>query len=195
MVFGTAVAEYRTFARTLITNVKMISGEPTPYEEIYAANRLMAPLLYYSLFAVQFVILFNVFMAIIVHTYAVYKNELEHDPEDQMKDIIYASVAWFLGLFGIKLEPMRRKVAPEKEQAKEEKEEEEQTPQDVEAAKSSHDMPMMMDDVMLGGSSNPPVGAFAGGLIGGGGAQVGVSPELEGQLKELIKRSNVGARS
>lgn len=259
VVFGTQVSAYRTYSRSLVTNFKMISGESSVYEEIYAINWLMAPLLYYSLFAIQFVVVFNVFFAVIIHTYAVYKNELELDPEDCMKDIIYQAAAWLLSFFGIQLD--NRKVAPEAKPTVVERvaSGDDRTPKDLdgrrpnssptfplsfppppaippasasnpvrphqpfistafvdasassppslrrtnpvtprlrppdddrdhktsEAAVAAEEMIAMMDDALVG-MHNPPNMAFHGG----GTAQVGVSPELESQLKDLIKRSN-----
>jgi len=95
VVFGPYVKEYRSFMRTIVTNTRMIMGGNSElYEELYLVNWIMAPLLYYTLAVTAFVLLFNVFLAIIVHTYAVYKNELERDPEDRLKDGIYTTMAW-----------------------------------------------------------------------------------------------------
>jgi len=95
-VFGTRVYEYRDFPSTLLTNLRLILGSPSaPYDDLTQANWVMAPLLYYSLLVTEFFLLLNVFIAIIVHSYAMYKNEIDQDPTGQIKEIVSKAFEWF----------------------------------------------------------------------------------------------------
>mmetsp|Transcript_38922 Transcript_38922/g.90756 ORF Transcript_38922/g.90756 Transcript_38922/m.90756 type:complete len:818 (+) Transcript_38922:129-2582(+) len=186
VVFGPYIAEYRSFMRTIVTNTRMIMGGNSElYEELYTINWIMAPLLYYTLAITAFVLLFNVFLAIIVHTYAMYKNELERDPEDRLKDGIYTTMAWILSFFGIHLNLTNRVHATPVATVVDAPKEDE--PQEAAAGEDATEGQPLATDSLATDLALEPVASAP--VMGTAVANVGVSPELEAKLEEVIKRS------
>ena len=71
--FGLRVYQYRNLESTLRSNVAILAGDATFYPDLIVANKFMAPFLYYSLILTEYVLLLNMFTAIIVQNMAIVK--------------------------------------------------------------------------------------------------------------------------
>ena len=71
--FGLRVYEYRNLEQSLRSNIAILAGDAAFYPDLLVANKYMAPLLYYFMLLVHYVLLLNMFNAIVVQNMAIVK--------------------------------------------------------------------------------------------------------------------------
>jgi hypothetical protein len=79
--FGLRVYQYRNLENTFRSNVALLAGDADWYHDLQIANPNMAPFLYYTFILAEYVLLLNMFTAIIVQNMAIVKAALEKDTD------------------------------------------------------------------------------------------------------------------
>jgi len=95
VVFGPEVEDYKTLGDSFGALMRMLLGD-FDYAAISASNKVMAPLLFYSFILVGFMILLNMFLAIICDSFAEVKgNQSEEDLEyyTKLRDAIVSNIS------------------------------------------------------------------------------------------------------
>ena len=93
--FGLRVYEYRNLENTFRSNVALLAGDADWYSQLATANPNMAPFLYYSFILAEYVLLLNMFAAIIVQNMAIVKAAQEKDTDVVFLEALNKGLAHF----------------------------------------------------------------------------------------------------
>mmetsp|Transcript_42988 Transcript_42988/g.135807 ORF Transcript_42988/g.135807 Transcript_42988/m.135807 type:complete len:491 (+) Transcript_42988:940-2412(+) len=85
-LFGDKSVNFRSFTTSVQSMMFIMMGDSSVYKEMAAIDDSLTPLLVYSFLTVQFVLCLNMFTAIMVHTHARVKSELDKEPEDAFRE-------------------------------------------------------------------------------------------------------------
>ncbi len=80
VIFGLKMLEYRTVGSSFVSNALFLLGETSLYAQMYDSNKDMAGFVCAIFVVSENILLFNLFIAILVHAYAMTKTELEKEP-------------------------------------------------------------------------------------------------------------------
>ena len=92
LIFGLKVPEYRSLGKSFVSNALFLLGDSGLYSQMYQANRDMAPFLCGIFIISEAILLFNLFVAILVHGYSITKAELDKEPIVLLTEVIESAV-------------------------------------------------------------------------------------------------------
>ncbi|XP_023018809.2 polycystin-2-like protein 1 isoform X2 [Leptinotarsa decemlineata] len=102
LIFGSEVENFSSFGVAMFTLLRTILGD-FDYQEIEAANRILAPIYFLSYIFLVFFVLLNMFLAIINDTYSDVKTEIALAPDEmQMTEYLSQQIRNLLRRLGSK---------------------------------------------------------------------------------------------
>ena len=92
VIFGLKMFEFRSVGSSFVNSALFLLGDSSLYPQMYVANKQMAPLLCAVFVISENILLFNLFIAILVHGYSITKADLDKEPLVMLTEAIESAV-------------------------------------------------------------------------------------------------------